>query len=222
MNKKYGIKINDVWVFYILMFNPDGSQKSGKYHRFKDGTGGNNYPRHEQLITDGYRLIVQPDYNQNTHKLVVGSYSVIDSETAQQDIVDLTPDELVVKHSSELNRLLADITTVANAKVDIIISPAEKPHWMGVSDALSRKHHVWLEECLAADIESRMPDEVTYTPLTYEEHQIWFSLSLVQISTCAVREAAMAIAAILNVMPTAEILTLPGDWVSAHQLWPVA
>lgn len=139
-----------------------------------------------------------------------------------QGFTEIIPDPPTIEEqaSTKISALELEIASLANEKISGHIDLVEISHYLGVAEALSRQHSLWMEECLSANIEERMPDEVTYPPLTTEEHMIWFSLSLVQSSTAPVRDAARAIIASLYQMTSEDILALPSDWVSTHVLWP--
>lgn len=92
MDQEYGKLINDKWDLYHLLFDSDGNPKSGKEYNLPDGN--NHCPTPAQLLADGRRLVVPTVFDQTTHKLVAGSYSIIGDEIMRQDTTDLTPDEL--------------------------------------------------------------------------------------------------------------------------------
>ena len=124
-------------------------------------------------------------------------------------VVTVPPDQPVTKEELEaipeadvgawlaeqkLTQLEARIQRLTEDKVAEHIDPIEKPYWMGMADAFTRQHNLWLEEFIVADIEERMPDEITYPPLTVAEKQTWANLAVIQKLTAAIRDAATAIA----------------------------
>ena len=148
MNKEYGKLTNEVWEFYELLFTNGGEQRQGKNYTFADGSGANNHPGHDRLILDGYRLVVATEYDQTTHKLVAGSYSIIDDGTMRQDTIAMTPQEIATAATAKLQSLLGRLKTEADNRVAEHISPDEVPHWLGVSNRISRKHSLWAENAV--------------------------------------------------------------------------
>ena len=113
-NKEYGKKINSIWVLYLLRFDVDGNQKKGNLYFFADGSGSNHHPGHEQLIKDGYRLVVPTIFVTETHKLLDGSYSVVDATTMRQDTIALTVDEIATAATNLKSSLVAYTKAMAN------------------------------------------------------------------------------------------------------------
>ena len=120
MIEKYGIKIDGVWSFYDLLFTSDEKPKQGSHYTFANSPLGNNHPGHDRLLADGWRLLVPTEYNQATHKLVVGSYSAVDAETMQQDTVALSTDEITANLAILRKSIRKDIRKTANFYLDQI------------------------------------------------------------------------------------------------------
>lgn len=151
--------------------------------------------------------------------------SVVDVKTGQNyqeedleyDARQPTVTEQVADRLAELEK---EITILANEKVGSHIDSIEKAHWMGVADAFTRQHNLWLEEIIIAAKEERMPDEVTYLPLTIEDKELWSFLATIQKLTSTIRQVAKDIAIELYQMTDEQINILSNDWVSTHVLWP--
>ena len=174
-------------------------------------------PTPEQLEAAGYVLMVPAEYDTATQKL---GRNKKHGSVGHPEIIDMTMADKEELASNKLFELEKEITTLANEKVSCHIDPIEKPHWMGVADALTRQHNLWLEERLTANIEERAADEITYPPLTADDKQLWTNLSIIQGLTAAIRDAATGMLDAIYQMSTSEIIALPDDWVSTNILWP--
>lgn len=122
--------------------------------------------------------------------------------------------------TANISRIEGEVGLLAYEKVCCHIAADEKAHWMGMADAFARQHNLWVAEFIAADIDQRMPDEVTYPPLSAEDQTLWSNLAVIQKLTAAIRTAATGIINSLYMMTDEEINALPADWVATNPLWP--
>lgn len=179
MRKEYGKLINETWDFYFLLFTHDEKPHQGKHYPFPDGSGANNHPGHDRLILDGYRLVIPPTHDQATHKLVVGSYSIIDADTMRQDITSRSDQEI-------RDTKLAAIKSIADAKIEVLVPNGEKNRWetRGLRLAWKRIKHL------------KSPGN--NQDLTSQEEELADQLDTLGESTEAIREARDSIRIDIN------------------------
>lgn len=138
MIQKYGKKINEVWDFFSIYFK-DGKQVAGRIS-YTLPNGINHAPTPAQLIVDGRRLVVPTEYDQTTHKLVAGRYSIIDAETMQQDAITLTPEELTEKYAEIRFTISTNIYQICESKTERLrssYSVTEAVRWTEDREAIN-------------------------------------------------------------------------------------
>lgn len=157
-----------------------------------------------------------------------GAYVPTEQPFTQEGLESIPDADIEVWLAEQkLTQLVAEIQRLAEDKVGYHIDPTEKPHWMGVADAFAKReakylkaYSLWLEESLFANIEERMPDEVTYPRPVFEDMSTWDNLEVIQDLTATIRDRATAMVDSLYQMTNVDILALPDDWVATHVLWP--